>query len=107
MFLFGLFEKYIYDEPTEAERELTRQVQRYWTAFARGESLDDWKPNANGSDPVLHLDTPSALRWRSSAVRFLGRRIKHPLERHPEVDSFGVLGFQSVVTRYTATETDR
>jgi hypothetical protein len=40
----------------------TRQVQRYWTAFARGESLDDWKPNANGSDPELHLDTPSALR---------------------------------------------
>lgn len=62
LFLFGLFEKYIYDEPTEPERELSRQVQRDWTVFAKGESLDEWKPYAKGSDPVLHLDTPRALR---------------------------------------------
>jgi para-nitrobenzyl esterase len=61
LFVFGLFEKYIY-MPTEAERELSRQVQRDWTAFARGESLDVWKPYANASEPVLHLDTPRALR---------------------------------------------
>ena len=62
LFLFGLFEKYTYDAPTEAERELSTQMQRNWTAFARGESLNGWTPYATGRDPVLLLDTPSALR---------------------------------------------